>query len=70
MGRIAARNVVAHLKSERKLPTKNYASPTPAKSLTTKASDPESLRAWREVLRQLVTLKAAVAYCGKGPLDS
>ena len=54
MGRIAARNVVVHLKSEGKLPTNNYVSSPPVKSLATKTSDPESLRAWRDVLRQLV----------------
>ena len=55
MGRIAALDVVTHLKSEGKLSTKNYVSSPPAKSPATKLSDPESLRACREVLRQLVT---------------
>ena len=54
MGRIAARDVVAHLKSDGKLPPSNFASPPPEKPPDTKASDPESLRSWREVLRQLV----------------
>ena len=55
MGRLAARDVVAQLKSEGKLPASNLASPPPKDPPATKASDPESLRSWREVLRQLVT---------------
>ena len=47
MGRIAALDVVTHLKSEGKLSTKNYVSSPPAKSPATKLSDPESLRACR-----------------------
>jgi len=47
MGRIAARDVVAHLKSDGKLPPNNSARSPPAKSFVTKTSDPESLRAWR-----------------------
>ncbi len=63
MGRIAAREIVAQLKSEGKLPATNPASPAgsadvspapPENPATTQSSDPESLRAWREVLRQLV----------------
>jgi hypothetical protein len=54
MGRIAARDVVAHLKSEGKLLASNFASLPPKNPPATKATDPESLRAWREVLRQLV----------------
>ena len=55
MGRIAAREVVAQLKSEGRLRACNLASPPPKDPPATKASDPESLRAWRAVLRQLVT---------------
>jgi hypothetical protein len=54
MGRIAARETVARLKSEVKLPTSHFACPAPNDPPAAKASDPESLRAWREVLRQLV----------------
>ncbi|MCI0538726.1 MAG: FAD-binding protein [Verrucomicrobiales bacterium] len=54
MGRIAARDVVAQLKSEGNLPASNFASPPPKNPSAAKASDPESLRAWREVLRQLM----------------
>ena len=54
MGRIAAREIVAHLKSEGRSLAANIASAGPEKSPATKPTDPESLRAWREVLRQLV----------------
>jgi predicted oxidoreductase len=64
MGRIAAREAVAQQKSEGKLPAAKPASSTgsagvssalPEKPPATQTTDPESLRAWREVLRQLVT---------------
>ncbi len=55
MGRIAARETVAQLKSKGKLPAAKPASAASEKSPATQTSDPESLRAWREVLRQLVT---------------
>ena len=55
MGRIAAREIVAHLKTEGRSPAATIAGTAPEKSPATKASDPESLRAWRDVLRQLVT---------------
>jgi aspartate oxidase len=64
MGRIAAREIVAHLKTSGILAKANPAnvpgsagvSPaSPEKPPATKTTDPESLRAWREVLRQLVT---------------
>jgi hypothetical protein len=42
------------LKAEGKLSASNFASPPPKTPPATKASDPESLRAWREVLRQLM----------------
>ncbi len=54
MGRIAAREIVAHLKTEGRSLAANIASAGPEKSPATKPTDPESLRAWREVLRQLV----------------
>jgi succinate dehydrogenase/fumarate reductase flavoprotein subunit len=54
MGRIAAREIVAHLKTEGRSPAANTASAAPEKSPATKPTDPESLRAWREALRQLV----------------
>ena len=54
MGRIAAREIVAHLKSEGKLPASNFASPPPNNPPATKASYPKSLRVWREMLRQLM----------------
>jgi succinate dehydrogenase/fumarate reductase flavoprotein subunit len=55
MGRIAAREAVAHLRTEGRSPAANIASAAPEQSPATKASDPESLRSWREGLRQLVT---------------
>ena len=64
MGRIAAREAVAQQKSGGKLPAAKPASSTgsagvssalPQKPPATQTTDPESLRAWREVLRQLVT---------------
>ena len=64
MGRIAAREAVAQRRSEGKFPAAKLASSTgsagvspalPEKPPATQTSDPESLRAWREVLRQLVT---------------
>ena len=64
MGGIAAREAVAQQKSEGKLPAARPASSTasagvssalPEKPPATQTTDPESLRAWREVLRQLVT---------------
>lgn len=64
MGRIAAREAVAQQKSEGKLPAAKPASSTgsagvppalPGNPPATQTTDPESLRAWREVLRQLVT---------------
>jgi len=54
MGRIAAREAVARLKSDGKLPASNFASPPPKNPPATKASDPETLRAWRDVLRLLM----------------
>lgn len=63
MGRIAAREVVAQAKPKGKLASAKPASstgsagvsPAPPETLpATSTSDPESLRAWREVLRQLV----------------
>ena len=63
MGRIAAREAVAHKKSGGKLRAAKPASSTgstglssaqPEKPPATKTTDPESLRAWRDVLRQLV----------------
>ena len=64
MGRIAAREAVAQTKPKGKLASAKPASPagsagvSPAPPVTlpaTPTTDPESLRAWREVLRQLVT---------------
>lgn len=64
MGRIAAREAVAQLKSKWKSPAAKPASSTgstgvssalPEKPPATQTTDPESLRARREVLRQLVT---------------
>ena len=54
MGRIAAREIVGHLKTEGRSPAANIASAAPEKPSATKPTDPESLRAWREVLRQMV----------------
>jgi hypothetical protein len=54
MGRIAAREVMAHLRSDGKLPAASIASAALEKSPAVRTSDPESLRAWREVLGQLV----------------
>ena len=54
MGRIAAREIVANLKTEGRSPAANFASAAPEKSPAKKPTEPESLRAWREVLRQLV----------------
>jgi len=64
MGRIAAREIVAQLKTSGSLakakpasvPGSAGVSPAlPEKPPATPTTDPESLRAWREVLRQLVT---------------
>lgn len=55
MGRIAAREAVARLKPGGEDSAAKSASAPPEQIPATKASDPESLRAWREVLRQLVT---------------
>ena len=64
MGRIAAREIVAQLKSGGKLPAAKPASSTgsagvssalPEKPPATQTTDPASLRAWREMLRPLVT---------------
>ena len=64
MGRIAAREAVAQQRSEGKLPAAKPASSTgsagvssalPEKPPATQTTDPESLRAWREGLRQQVT---------------
>jgi len=64
MGRIAAREAVAQLKSGGQLPAAKPASSTgstgvssalPEKPPATQTTDPESLRARRDVLRQLVT---------------
>ncbi len=64
MGRIAAREAVAQKKSGGKLPAAKPASSKgsagvspalPEKPPAAQTTDPESLRAWREVLRQLVT---------------
>ena len=55
MGRIAAREAVAHPKTEGRSPAANIASAAPEKPPATKTTDPESLRSWREVLRQLLT---------------
>ncbi len=55
MGRIAAREAVAQQKTEGRSPAATIASTAPEKSPATKASDPGSLSAWRNVLRQLVT---------------
>ena len=54
MGRIAAREAVARLKFEGKLLAANIASAAPEKSPAERATDPETVRSWREVLRQLV----------------
>ena len=54
MGRIAAREIAAHLKTEGRSPAANIASTPPEQLPATKPTDPESLRAWRELLRQLV----------------
>jgi len=54
MGRIAAREIVAHLKTEGRSPAAAIARKAPDLSPATKPTDPESLRAWREVLRQMV----------------
>lgn len=55
MGRIAAREVVAQLNLSGKTPAASIAGAPPEEPPGAKPSDPESLRAWREVLRQLVT---------------
>jgi uncharacterized protein len=64
MGRIAAREAVAQQKSGGKLPAAKPVSSTgsagvssalPEKPPATQTTDPASLRAWREMLRQLVT---------------
>lgn len=52
MGRIAAREIVAHLKTKGRSPGAAIASAAPEPSPATTPTDPESLRAWREVLRQ------------------
>ncbi len=54
MGRIAAREIVAHLKTEGRSPPAAIAREAPEPSPVTKPTDPESLRAWRDVLRQMV----------------
>jgi succinate dehydrogenase/fumarate reductase flavoprotein subunit len=54
MGRIAARAIIAHLKSEGKLAPQNIASAPRNQPDAPKASDPKSLRAWREVLTSLI----------------
>jgi hypothetical protein len=54
MGRIAAREIVAHLKTEGRSPAAAIAREAPELSPVTKPTDPESLRAWRDVLRQMV----------------
>jgi hypothetical protein len=46
MGCIAAREIVAHLKTEGRSPAANIASAAP-ENLWPQPTDPESLRAWR-----------------------
>jgi succinate dehydrogenase/fumarate reductase flavoprotein subunit len=52
MGRIAAREIVAHLKTKQRSPAAAIPSAAPEPSPATTPTDPESLGAWREVLRQ------------------
>jgi aspartate oxidase len=54
MGRVAAREIVARQKLSGKVSAANLAGAPPEKLPATQTSDPKSLRAWREVLRQLV----------------
>lgn len=54
MGRIAAREAVAQLEPKKAAPTASAHRPPAEKTPAPNASDPEELRAWREVLRQLL----------------